>query len=286
MKGRVYVALSLIVFSMSFLAQNMIVTAGDQRRYTGPTLDPYSEIQAETNFFNTGDEIREKDGRRVVSLDKGEYFRVKDVNFDRGMDSMTITVKADSPACIKVRKDDVNGKDLGCFMINGTKGKYIPYTEEMNDIWGKSVIYFVCSFGSCSIDYWKAGSDRGSEPKDVINPYKIVEAETMENAGCFVEGDTAYAAISDERTLVARNVDFSEGISDIEVITQTRWYNTEMYIYIDEPYGPPFSKLLLRSQRFGSCIAHISSDLTGVHDVYFKTNNPVDFDSWIAYSQK
>ena len=83
MKGRVCVALSLMIFSMSFLVQGMVVKAGDPRRYTGPTLDPYCEIEAETNFFNTGDEIREKDGRRVVSLDKGEYFRVKDVNFKR-----------------------------------------------------------------------------------------------------------------------------------------------------------------------------------------------------------
>ena len=66
------------------------------------------------------------------------------------------------------------------------------------------------------------------------------------------------------------------------VVSQTRWPGAEMYIYIDEPKGTPVARVLIRSQRFYSCTGIVSSDITGVHDVYITSNHPVEFDSWKA----
>ncbi|MBO4458630.1 MAG: carbohydrate-binding protein [Butyrivibrio sp.] len=282
MKGRVSAVFSFIFFLVMFSVQSMSLKAEESECYTGPKLNPYCELQAELNFLNTGYEMEEDDGRQVVCLEEGEFFRVKDVYFDRGLNEVAIKVKADEPAAVEVRKDSEDGTVLGTIMVNSTKGEYEVYSTDASEIMGKNVIYFVCTYGKCSIDYWKAGTDRTSADLNVINPYEIVEAESMENAGHYYEGDIEYAVLGGKRYLIAKNVDFSKGVTGFEVVTQTRFPGAEMYICLDDPDSAPIARILTRAYSFNSCIGVVSSNAHGVHDVYITSNYPIDFDSWKA----
>ena len=285
-KGRV--GFSCIIASAVFLMQNVTTIAADPLEYTGPQLDPYKGIEAELNFGTSGYALEEEDvwTRKVICLEKGDYFYVNDVNFDKGLSKLKINARGGTPAIIEVRRDKEDGRLLGEIKINKSK-KYDNFACPTDDIYGKNNIYFVCTMGTCYIDAWIAekkapAKEDINKPPVVVNPYETVETETMENGGNFYDKDgTEYSPISEVKMVSLKNVMFSKGLKGIEITARTRYYDTVMEIHLDDPESEPIARALIRTPEFGTCMAY-TSNITGMHDVYFTVNNPVDFDSWRA----
>ena len=122
--------------------------------------------------------------------------------------------------------------------------------------------------------------------KTLLNPYELVQTEIMENGGGFYEGDISYSPIAGSKILKAENVDFSKGLTGIEVTARTRWGGSEIYVYIDDPKSEPIARILIRAYSFNSCIGIPMTNVTGVHDIYFEANNPIDIATWKALPGK
>ena len=91
---------------------------------------------------------------------------------------------------------------------------------------------------------------KATEPnneKTLLNPYELVQTEIMENGGGFYEDDISYSPISGSKILKAENVDFSKGLTGIEVTARTRWGGSEIYVYIDDPKSEPIARILIRA---------------------------------------
>ena len=290
-KGRVVI--SVLALSLMFVTQGVKAEAANPLEYTGPQLDPYKAIEAEINFGVTGREIEEEDGwtRKVIRLEKGDYFQVNDVNFDKGLSKITINARGDEAAIVEIRRDKPDGRKLGEVKVN-KKSSYANYACPTEDIFGKNNVYFVCTLGTCYIDAWKADGTQDKKPLTeadinkppvVVNPYEIVETETMENGGGFYERNgIEYSPICEEKMVCIKNVMFSRMLKGFEINARTRYYDTVMEIHLDDPESEPIAKALIRSPGFSTSIAYTSEVVSGMHDVYFTVNNPVDFDYWKA----
>jgi len=128
-----------------------------------------------------------------------------------------------------------------------------------------------------------------SEPrgeKALLNPYETVQTEIMENGGGFYEDDIQYSPISGAKILKAENVDFSKGLRGIEVMARTRWFGSEIDVYLDDLKSEPIARILVRSYSFNQIIGIPGLNVSGVHDVYFKANNPIDIATWKALPAK
>ena len=108
MKRKVPVILSAL------LAAGITVTPA-MTAEAAPAFNPYNTVQAEAKFGGEGIEVTtEESGATVVSsIDEGDYFYVKDINFSNGLSKITISAKTDSFAVIDVRKGGVDGESLG-----------------------------------------------------------------------------------------------------------------------------------------------------------------------------
>ena len=124
------------------------------------------------------------------------------------------------------------------------------------------------------------------DEKTLLNPYELVQTEIMENGGGFYEGDTSYSPIAGSKILKAENVDFSKGLTGIEVTARTRWGGSEIYVYIDDPKSDPIARILIRAYSFSTCIGIPMTNVSGVHDIYFEANNPIDITTWKALPGK
>lgn len=287
-KGRVLLTVLLPALVFTMLSAN--VFAADPRENTGPCLDPYKGLQAETNFGCTGYITDEDDGyymRTVVCLKEGEYFRVNDVNMEKGLSKITLTARGDELSRIEIRQEKLKGRYIGEVGIN-KDSEYKNYSCPTQDAGAKSDFYFVCTMGTCYIDAWKAErkmptKDQIQAPPEVVNPYKTVETETMENGGGFHEGDIEYSPISENKTLVARNVMFDKGLKGFEITARADyWGDVQMEIFVDDPESAPIAKALIRPRSFETATATALKSVQGLHDVYITANMPVDIDSWKA----
>ena len=124
------------------------------------------------------------------------------------------------------------------------------------------------------------------DEKTLLNPYELVQTEIMENGGGFYEGDISYSPIAGSKILKAENVDFSKGLTGIEVTARTRWGGSEIYVYIDDPKSDPIARILIRAYSFSTCIGIPMTNVSGVHDIYFEANNPIDITTWKALPGK
>ena len=118
--------------------------------------------------------------------------------------------------------------------------------------------------------------------KALLNPYETVHTETMENGGGFHEGDIEYSPIVGSKILKLENVDFSQGLTGIEVIARSRWLGAEIYVYLDDPKSDPIARILVRTGSFSKITGIPQKNVTGVHDIYFEANNPIDITVWKA----
>lgn len=130
---------------------------------------------------------------------------------------------------------------------------------------------------------------KAAEPnneKALLNPYELVQTEIMENGGGFYEDGIQYSPISGSKILKAENVDFSKGLVGIEVTARTRWDGSEIYVYIDDPKSEPIARILIRAYSFNQSTGIPKVNVSGVHDIYFEANNPIDIATWKALPGK
>ena len=200
------------LFLCGLLTASSVVAGTSVTSLAAPKIDPYSTVQAELNFGSEGVEKTPivYNGQKITvldSIDVGDYWYVKDVDFSDGLSKMSLTAKADTPAVIEVRKDSVDGEVLGNFKIGDTKGEYKTITSKMKNVEGKTVLYFVGAYGTAAADYWVAEAAVASEDPEPItpdpttgpsvNPYKGVSASlNFGNEGVeYVEEDGEKVAV-------------------------------------------------------------------------------------------
>lgn len=300
MKRKVPVILSMLL-AAGITAPALTVEAA-------PAFNPYKTIQAEAKFGDSGVEVTtEASGAKVVSsIDKGDYFFVKDVNFSEGLSKIAISAKAEGPAVIEVRKGGADGEVLGNIKLSNTNGEYKDFSAAMKNVEGKDTIAFVGAGGSVSIDYWSAVAAQTTEPQPeepqpenpqpenpetpenstvTVNPYDTVEAESTKersDAEDLSDKGVNYVGIKANGYLLFKDVDLSKGISGLVVTAKCDRPNTTLELHIDSVDGEALSSVKVSApSAFKITTEKFTSDVTGTHDVYLvaKTGT-VKLDSW------
>ncbi|WP_050008100.1 endo-1,4-beta-xylanase [Butyrivibrio sp. WCE2006] len=129
----------------------------------GPTqtsyVDPYSVVQAETLFTQSGIGVSGNgDGVAWVDhVDSGDYTKVKGVNFSKGLGSITVSVNSRDAGTIEVREGNPKGNLLGTIKLANTNNKNTEFTGSMKNVTGVKNLCFVLN-GSFEFDYWKAAA--------------------------------------------------------------------------------------------------------------------------------
>ncbi len=120
-------------------------------------VDPYSAVQAETMFTQSGIGVSGNgDGTAWVdSISNGDYTKVKGVNFSKGLSSITVSVNSRGTGTIQVRDGSPSGSLLGTINLSNTNNKNTEFTGTMKNVSGVKNICFVFN-GSFEFDYWKA----------------------------------------------------------------------------------------------------------------------------------
>ncbi len=140
----------------------------------GPTqtsyVDPYSVVQAETLFTQSGIGVSGNgDGVAWVDhVDRGDYTKVKGVNFSKGLGSITVSVNSRDAGTIEVREGNPKGNLLGTINLANTNNKNTEFTGSMKNVTGVKNLCFVLN-GSFEFDYWKAaaqGETAGGQGND------------------------------------------------------------------------------------------------------------------------
>ena len=307
MKRKVPVILSMLL-AAGIAAPALTVEAA-------PAFNPYKTIQAEAKFGDSGVEvITEASGAKVVSsIDKGDYFFVKDVNFSEGLSKIAISAKAEGPAVIEVRKGGADGEVLGNIKLSNTNGEYKDFSAAMKNVEGKDTIAFVGAGGSVSIDYWSAVAAQTTEPQPeepqpeepqpenpqpenpqpetpenpttTLNPYDTVEAESAQDkyfAADLSKDGVNYLGIKANGYIVFKDVDFSNGAAGLVANAKSDRPNTALELHIDSLDSQALTSVKIKSMSaFGKSAQEFTSDITGKHDVYLvaKTGT-VNLDSW------
>ena len=102
--------------------------------------------------------------------------------------------------------------------------------------------------------------------KTLLNPYETVQTAIMENGGGFYEGDIQYSPIAGSKILKAENVDFSKGLTGIEVsavnVTNLSDKPREINIitYTDNDFDGDY-----RYQAYNTAAAYPDDKINGVH---------------------
>ena len=302
MKRKVPVILSMLL-AAGITAPALTVEAA-------PAFNPYKTIQAEAKFGDSGVEvITEASGAKVVSsIDKGDYFFVKDVNFSEGLSKIAISAKAEGPAVIEVRKGGADGEVLGNIKLSNTNGEYKDFSAAMKNVEGKDTIAFVGAGGSVSIDYWSAVAAQTTEPQPeepqpenpqpenpqpetpenpttTLNPYDTVEAESAQDkyfAAPLSKDGVNYLGIKANGYIVFKDVDLSKGISGLMITAKSDRPNTSLELHVDSLDSEAVASLKVASpNEFKTNAVKFTSDITDKHDVYLvaKTGT-VNLDSW------
>ncbi|MBP5325673.1 MAG: carbohydrate-binding protein [Pseudobutyrivibrio sp.] len=277
-----------------------------------PSFNPYKTIQAEAKFGDSGVEITtEESGAKVVSsIDKGDYFFVKDVNFSEGLSKITISAKTAGPAVIEVRKGGADGDVLGNIKLSSTNGEYKDFSASMKNVEGKDTIAFVGAAGTVSIDYWTAEAAQATEtqpenpqpenpqpenpqpenpqpeqPTTSVDAYSTVEAESAQDkyfAADLSKDGVNYLGIKANGYIVFKDVDLSKGISGLMINAKSDRPNTSLELHVDSVDSAAIAAVKVKSPAaFSVCAEKFTSDVTGKHDVYLvaKTGT-VNLDSW------
>ena len=281
------------------LVATSVASATSVTALAAPKIDPYGVVQAELNFGREGveqsPEVYNNSKITVLtSIEAGDYWLVKDVDFSEGLSKISLTARAESASAIEVRKDGVDGELLGNIKINSTNGEFKTFTAKMKNLEGKHTIAFVGAVGNASVDYWSAEkAEITSEPDPIpvygsINPYDRVEAESCVNrkfAAEITSGDTTYLAIRADGYAVASNVDFSKGVAAL-IVNSKATKAAILEVRIDSVDGELLSNVKVNpTEEFVERAVKVSQNLQGTHDLYFvakMAGATVHFDSWKA----
>ena len=182
-----------------------------------PSLNPYSGVEAETNFGQSGTEVVTDNGFKAVSsIESGDYFIVKDVNFSKGVSQFKVKAKADKASLLEIREGGVDGDVIANLKIGATKGEFKEFTvSTTSNIDGKATIAFVGKMGSFAIDNWTAVESKDSSAKDD-------DKKTEETKGFEVDPSTG-------KTGPGPFIDPYEPVSTVFVSTDSKGVEQEEY---------------------------------------------------------
>ena len=181
-----------------------------------PSLNPYSGVEAETNFGQSGTEVVTDNGVKAVSsIESGDYFIVKDVNFSKGVSQFKVKAKADKASLLEIREGGVDGDVIANLKIGATKGEFKEFTvSTSSNIDGKATIAFVGKMGSFAIDNWTAVESKDSSAND--------DKKTEETKGFEVDPSTG-------KTGPGPFIDPYEPVSTVFVSTDSKGVEQEEY---------------------------------------------------------
>ena len=135
-------------------------------------LDPFKKTEAETICFSEGvaTENCSSGGLDVANVEKGDYVKVKGVDFGDGADKFTASVASDTEGgTIELHIDSKNGPIIGACEVSNTGG-WQTWEEVSCDVSVDDVhdLYFVFNGGSgylLNMDWWQfSGSGSTSTP--------------------------------------------------------------------------------------------------------------------------
>ena len=293
---------SISMLICGLLVATSVASATSVTALAAPKINPYKTVQAETNFGSEGVEktpevYNDKKITVLNSVEAGDYWIVKDVDFSEGLSKISLTARADEASLIEVRKDSVDGETLGNIKINTTNGEFKTFTGKMKNLEGKSTIVFVGVIGNASADYWVAEKAATTvvtpDPEPVVteevDPYVKVEAENAVSrkfAAELTDGDTTYLAIrADGGYAVAKNVNFYQGVAALQITAKAN-KAAVLELRLDSYDGEVLASYKINpSESFVPNYVKVSENITGIHDVYYVatvSGTTVQFDSWTA----
>ncbi len=140
----------------------------------GPYVDPYKTVPAKLNFGQSGIEhVTEADGTEAVAVEAGDYWLVKDVKFSKGVAVIGVNAKADKPAILSIKKDSVDGQELGTIKINSSSNEYKTYYVAVPNMEGRQKLVFQGKFGKCKVASWTALSAPTPVDPEPVDPEPV-----------------------------------------------------------------------------------------------------------------
>lgn len=135
-------------------------------------LNPFNKTEAETICFSEGvaTENCSSGGLDVANIEKGDYIKVKGVDFGDGAETFTASVASDTEGgTIELHIDSKNGPIIGACEVSNTGG-WQTWKEVSCDVQvdGEHDLYFVFNGGSgylLNMDWWQfSGAGSSSAP--------------------------------------------------------------------------------------------------------------------------
>ncbi|WP_022764835.1 carbohydrate-binding protein [Butyrivibrio sp. XPD2006] len=298
----------IVTFATSLFLAGGLVLSNSVTSFAAPKIDPYNTVQAELMFESSGVEKEKGTPGQVYvkGIDKGDYFKVSDVYFDKGVGAITVQVKADGPSVLEVRKGSADGEKLANVMVSNTAGEFKAFTATMTGVdEGLNTLYFVGAMGSVDFDYWSCTQKKEMPPVPVVDPepepepepepqpepqpstvspYETVEAEASSELNAAVvlsKNGTQYACIRQNGYLVVKNVDFSQAEGAFSAVVATN-AATALDVRLDGVDGTQiaFARLSNTNNEFATVNAKVTQ-VDGTHDVYLIAKlGTVNVDSW------
>ncbi|MBR6717605.1 MAG: endo-1,4-beta-xylanase [Oscillospiraceae bacterium] len=114
------------------------------------TLNPYETVPAETMSNQSGNISVSGVGNTTVNAKKGDWIKVKGVNFDNGCKAITVRAASSKGGVIKVTKGSPNGEAFAYIEVNGSMQ---DYTLACNNVEGVTDLCFVFS-DELAFDSW------------------------------------------------------------------------------------------------------------------------------------
>ncbi len=293
MKRNVKALLSGVILSTALVIGSLSTSVTS---FAAPKLSPYNILQAEMNFGSSGVEVKtEGDVKFVSGLETGDYFKVNDVDFSKGLNYIAFNVRSESIALVDVRADALDGESLGTIKIGMTNGAFKTVYTKMKNIEGKHQIFFVGKMGSVDVDYWTCvdSIDTPTEPTPIdptpvvtsVNPYDTVEAESGSAIRAEVRsenGVTYVAGLTSGTMLINKNVVF-EGSKALSVT-----YRASDAALVEVREGG-LAGNLIATLKLGNTNGAFATksipfvDVEGTKDIYFIGKmGSVDLDSWVV----
>jgi len=299
MKRKNSIALGLLLTATTVLAPSL-------KAHAAPQIVPYGTVEAELDFTrNVKDVFTEEDGvTTAVSLENGNYFSMRTVNFSKGVSKISVKLKADGPGIIVIHKGDENGETVGTIRYSATDG-YKEFSADVTNLADTDYFTFENKVGTCAVDSWKAVPGETQEPETpetpeepdtppvqppsseqgAINPYEKVEAENAtsdELTNAMVVPSKDKVVINENGKVLVQNVNFSQGVSSINVYAQSSKPMVKLNVYIDDA-DAPIGTAAVGTNITNATAINVSSNITGSHNVYFVAQGgSVTLDGWQA----
>ena len=273
-----------------------------------PSLNPYNGVEAETNFGQSGTKVvTDGDVKAVSSIDSGDYFIVKDVNFSKGVSQFKVNAKADSASLLEIREGGADGDVIAKMKIGATKGEYKEFAIDSSvKLDGKKTIAFVGKMGSFAIDKWSAveassedeaktefpvDSETGKTGEgDFVSPYDVIKTEEVSKDSKGIEQqdnkDTkVLTSLEKDDYYVVHNLTFDKGVAAFNISLKSD-EPSALEIRADGVEGTVLGKVKVTStdgEYKTVTVKAEENDITGTHAVVFvgKAGN-VSIESWKA----